>query len=117
MSGGSGTESRRLVRCALRSSPHRYVSEGCRRRQGIVVDPSGELFGAGNPQVTVQAHWKMRKRSGIPAHTLVDDPTVHGPRNATWSPVDRVEVEVQGSVEAEIDVAGRAPIAKAHRRP
>jgi hypothetical protein len=57
--------------------PHRYVSERCRRRQDIVIDPAGELFGAGSPQVGVQAHGKMRKRSGIPTYPLVDDPAVH----------------------------------------
>src|SRR5580693_1535302 len=58
----------------------------------------------------------MRKRSGIPAHTLMDGPAVHRPRDAARSPIDCVGVEVQGGIEAEVNMAGRPPIAEPNCR-
>lgn len=43
-----------------RLGPHRYISEKCGRGQDIILDPSGKLLRAGNPQVPVEVHWKMR---------------------------------------------------------
>jgi hypothetical protein len=52
----------------------------------------------------------MRKRSGIPTHTLVNHPSVYEPSDTAWSPFDSVEVKVQGGVEVEVNAARRAPI-------
>src|SRR5450755_227569 len=45
----------------------------------------------------------------------MDDFTVYQPGRAAGPPVDGVEMEVCGGVEAEVDPAGRATVAEVHR--
>ena len=98
----------------VRDVRDRNISECCGRRQVGFIDSASEFLRAGCPQISVQAHGKVWKRSRIPANALMDSNPVHVPYDAARVPINRVQVNVQGAVEPQFNVAWGSTVTEAH---